>query len=1088
MNDPISAQTYVAEQILRKMEHLPSVVIMSQDSFYNRLTPEQSKTAFENKFDFDHPNAIDLKLFAECLADLKSCKQTNVPKYSFTRHQREDDRQYLYGAAIIIVEGILALHDPGLRALYDLKIFVQCDSDLMLARRIKRDTTERGRDVEGILDQYLGFVKPSYDNFVYPSSKYADIIVPGHDNTMAIELIVTHVKKMLQERSVSFRQRMARADAMIPKTVDPKADQLLEGITVVPESPQVKGVLTLLRDKNTNRGDFIFQTDRLATIVIEKAMELVPFRPVTVETPVGVEAQGKVIAPSCVCGVSILRSGGPLEKGLQRVIRDVRLGCLLIQSDPVNGEPLLLYSTLPSCVREREKSTAAWVFLLDAQIVTGAAAFMVRIAMDGTAATALPQNRSPLSTILFFCLILYLTTRPNEDPFAQSELLESLQAAKHVYGNYSAWLNGTESNYTERAPNPFLEPLAGTVLPAHTPLDPQKSSYWSNMTGFWNGQARLYNLSNPADLPPAWSPMAAELVKDLNQTEVSKKIGVWNWTEISKTSFRLSEPGNTTNPVIQPVHGHLDLETSVDFLKFEFNGLHFPATGSIVALMNPNGSPVDIRDLPPLVSQNLQNATRYVVLEELRKHLDSLQKQVDFGRSSDDDNQSPDNTETTCQFAFYGHLRPCNVPADKLKELEDEMQYPTGISTVSRPPVIFDGILISPDCAVLVELNELDGMRVDRFWRKVSTYAGLASLVYLSLLILLVRQMENTRTPATISPISRWCFIFQSLMDSFSFTSHTMFGILTKNKASVSMVAPGFLACILALMFEIRYTSLIHRVQAPEDEARAATRPERTAPSPAPSPGVAPLATAASPPRQRFELLRRIGNGLAHPDGRVWVLFFLLFILVLQATSSNTLLMVALGVFHSMWVPQIVRNVSRGTRKALQKRYVVGTTVLRTLLVLYYFVCPENILLLETNPWVYAIILWLGVQVMFLVGQEYLGAHFFIPRGWVTVPEVYDYHPNLMSDPEAPEQNLGDCAICLEPIVIRQESASFGNEKGGDGPHNPVGTGASLLLNAGMRRQYAFTPCSHIMHTACLEQWMRVKSICPSCRTPLPPL
>lgn len=124
----------------------------------------------------------------------------------------------------------------------------------------------------------------------------------------------------------------------------------------------------MLRDKDTGRGDFIFQTDRLATIVIEKAMELIPFKPVSVETPVGVVAEGKVIAAPCVCGVSILRSGGPLEKGLQRVIRDVRLGCLLIQSDPVSGEPLLLYSTLPSCVREREKSADTWVFLLDAQV------------------------------------------------------------------------------------------------------------------------------------------------------------------------------------------------------------------------------------------------------------------------------------------------------------------------------------------------------------------------------------------------------------------------------------------------------------------------------------------------------------------------------------------------------------------------------------------------------------------------------------------------------------------------------------------------------------------------------------------------
>ncbi|KAG8908347.1 Uridine kinase [Tulasnella sp. 403] len=378
-----SGKTFVAEQILKQMEHLPSVVIMSQDSFYNRLSPEQNKRAFENKHDFDHPNALDLKLFASCLADLKACKQTNIPRYSFVHHQRMDDRQYLYGAAIIIVEGIVALHDPDLRALYDLKVFVQCDSDLMLARRIKRDTTERGRDVVGILDQYLRFVKPSYENFVLPSSKYADIIVPGHDNAVAIDLIVTHIKKKLKERSVKFRERMARSETMIDKTLDPNGRDVFQYCVILPDTPQVKGIYTILRSNETPRSEFIFQADRLATSVIEKAMNLLPFKPFSVETPVGEIADGKALAPEYVCGVSIIRSGGPLEKGLRRVIRDVALGSLLIQSDPKSGEPLLLHSSLPMCVKEREKSPDTWVFLLDAQIVTGAAAFMaIRVLLD----------------------------------------------------------------------------------------------------------------------------------------------------------------------------------------------------------------------------------------------------------------------------------------------------------------------------------------------------------------------------------------------------------------------------------------------------------------------------------------------------------------------------------------------------------------------------------------------------------------------------------------------------------------------------------------------------------------------------------
>lgn len=141
---------------------------------------------------------------------MKACKQTNIPVYSFKEHQRLSETKYLYGAAIIIAEGILALHDSSMRALYDLKvtlllvykkdylhsnqIFVQCDSDLMLARRIRRDVSERGRNVEGVLEQYvfslhtsikcqvvmttryLRFVKPAFDNFVGPSSRFADLV------------------------------------------------------------------------------------------------------------------------------------------------------------------------------------------------------------------------------------------------------------------------------------------------------------------------------------------------------------------------------------------------------------------------------------------------------------------------------------------------------------------------------------------------------------------------------------------------------------------------------------------------------------------------------------------------------------------------------------------------------------------------------------------------------------------------------------------------------------------------------------------------------------------------------------------------
>ncbi|KAH8099932.1 armadillo/beta-catenin/plakoglobin [Cristinia sonorae] len=379
-----SGKTHVARQIVEKLGSIPAVVILSQDSFYRKHTPEQVALAHQNLVDFDHPDAIDMPLFAACLSDLKTCKQTNIPIYSFSEHQRLDETKYLYGAAIVITEGILALHDPALRALYDLKIFVQCDSDLMLARRLRRDVKERGRTVEGVLDQYLRYVKPSYDNFVLPTARHANIIVPGSDNAVAIELIATHIRRQLKDRSTKLRKQMAEAGprglvSVVPSAATTPGTEDIEpwgNLTVLPETSQLKGIYSILRNKDTSRSDFIFFADRLATLLSEKALEHLPYRAKTVTTPVEVEYNGKELDVKSVCGVSILRSGGPLERGLRRVINDVPIGSLLIQSDAQSGEPLLLHLALPNCIRDRSRAEESW-------IGTAASAFMaIRVLLD----------------------------------------------------------------------------------------------------------------------------------------------------------------------------------------------------------------------------------------------------------------------------------------------------------------------------------------------------------------------------------------------------------------------------------------------------------------------------------------------------------------------------------------------------------------------------------------------------------------------------------------------------------------------------------------------------------------------------------
>nr|GAT60732.1 armadillo/beta-catenin/plakoglobin [Mycena chlorophos] len=380
-----SGKTHVARQIVRSLGSIPSVVILSQDSFYKKHTEQELVDAFANNYDFDHPSSIDMDSFAECLKDLKECRQASVPIYDFTTHQRLEERKYLYGAAIILTEGIMALQDAKLRALYDLKVFVHCDSDLMLARRIKRDVAERGRSVDGILEQYLRFVKPSYDNYVLPSQAHADLIVPGSNNQVAIELICTHIRRKLDERSNHFRAKMATphlyttpSGTAIPESTLDELD-----LTIMPQTRQIQGIFTILRSKTSSKQDFIFFVDRLSTLLVEHASQFLPYASRSVITPTEAAFDGKTMSAKHICGVSILRSGGALERGFRRVFNNVPMGSLLVQSHGEDGEPLMLHSMLPVCVRQRHLAKDTFVFLLDAQIVTGAAAFMaVRILLD----------------------------------------------------------------------------------------------------------------------------------------------------------------------------------------------------------------------------------------------------------------------------------------------------------------------------------------------------------------------------------------------------------------------------------------------------------------------------------------------------------------------------------------------------------------------------------------------------------------------------------------------------------------------------------------------------------------------------------
>lgn len=174
-----------------------AVVSITQDKFYKDLSEGQKENIGD--YNFDHPDAFDFEETIDLVSKLKEGKAVEIPRYSFVTSSRLEETDTVVGAEVVIFEGILALYNPKLRDLFDMKIFVDTDSDTRLARRLRRDIKERGRDVVSVLAQYEKTVKPSFDEYILPTKRYADIIVPrGAENTVAIDLITQHLRVVLE--------------------------------------------------------------------------------------------------------------------------------------------------------------------------------------------------------------------------------------------------------------------------------------------------------------------------------------------------------------------------------------------------------------------------------------------------------------------------------------------------------------------------------------------------------------------------------------------------------------------------------------------------------------------------------------------------------------------------------------------------------------------------------------------------------------------------------------------------------------------------------------------------------------------------
>ncbi|KAK4530288.1 hypothetical protein CCYA_CCYA04G1145 [Cyanidiococcus yangmingshanensis] len=303
--------------------------LLCLDLFYHGL-PVGSNPL---EYDFDSPNAFDFEACAETIKVLAEGRSVSLPSYDYVRHQRCGPEITLSGSTeVLILEGILTFYHERVRELLHLKVFVDEDADVCLCRRIQRDVVERGRSVDVVLAQYEKTVKPALDNFINPQKRLADLIVQrGVENVIAIDLLVKHIAMKLEQRGLN---------------------RLYSNLHEMPLTGQVRALHTCFRRSDASRDQFIFYVDRMIRLLVEEALNMLPFRAKRVTTPTGDVYQGFSFTTK-LAAISVSPGGEAMERGVREVIREVRIGKVAVVAGAC-GDRLIEFRRYPPGLARRK--------------------------------------------------------------------------------------------------------------------------------------------------------------------------------------------------------------------------------------------------------------------------------------------------------------------------------------------------------------------------------------------------------------------------------------------------------------------------------------------------------------------------------------------------------------------------------------------------------------------------------------------------------------------------------------------------------------------------------------------------------------
>ncbi|KAI9244801.1 hypothetical protein BY458DRAFT_447597 [Sporodiniella umbellata] len=432
-----------------------------------------------------------------------------------------------------------------------------------------------------------------------------------------------------------------------------------------------------------------------------------------------------------------------------------------------------------------------------------------------------------------------------------------------------------------------------------------------------------------------------------------------------------------------------------------------------------------------------------VLSEQIDKRIEELEnsRYLDW-ESSDESEYVP---PFSCQFQMFSQLSPVskNIKQSEILEYERELADPQGISTIPPQPLLLSSQLYSPNCHLLLSIDKQPGTKIEKYYKKATAYAGMASVTAIVQIFALIYQMEFTPTPSSVSNVSYWTIAIQAIMDGYLCLLHLTTGVVLEN-VFIPFATAAFFTFILVSIFGMRYLLVVWRIQRPESvrttPVEPPAQPEDSESNTGPD-GILPTSTVRRPPANTTEETT--------PYREVTYLYY-------RLSFVQNIILGTLGLFlYSFWIPQIVRNVWRGCRRPLSHRYILVMSITRLSIPLYFYGCPANLIGHETTPWVWGIVAYVALQVAIMFLQDTFGPRLFVPSKYL--PQTYNYHPILSSldDEETLQQEANtvhpkDCSICMLPIEVSVNSNSG--------------------LNVLSRSNYMMTPCHHLFHTECLER------------------